>query len=109
MGLWQECGALVDVGQQVHLEVGGEGVRQAHVAREGGQDEVAHLDAAGRDDLAQLEVVLAQELREVMQQHQQHPQGPLHQTACQTTVSLTLFGSKAFIYNWPVCCCEAQP
>lgn len=75
--LWDKSGALVDLWQEVHLEVGGEGVRQAHVAGEGRQDEVAHLDAAGRDDIAQLEVVLTQELREVMQQHQQHPQSAL--------------------------------
>ena len=35
VGLWHESGALIDLGQQVHLEVGGEGVGQAHVAREG--------------------------------------------------------------------------
>ena len=34
LGLWHKLGALVDLWQQVHLEVGGEGVRQAHVAWE---------------------------------------------------------------------------
>lgn len=33
--LWNKSGALVDLRQQVHLEVGGKGVRQAHVAGEG--------------------------------------------------------------------------
>lgn len=60
-----------------HLEVGGEGVGQAHVAGEGRQDEVAHLDARGRHHVAQLKVVLAQELWEIVQQHEQHAQRPL--------------------------------
>ena len=70
LGLWHKSRALIDFWQEVHFEVGGEGVRQAHVAWEGGQDEVAHLDAAGGNGIAQLEVVLTQELREVMQKHQ---------------------------------------
>ena len=32
-----------DVGEHLDLEVGREGVREAHVPREGGEDEVAHL------------------------------------------------------------------
>ena len=32
-----------DVRQHLDLEVGREGVREAHVPREGGEDEVAHL------------------------------------------------------------------
>mmetsp|Transcript_42174 Transcript_42174/g.109367 ORF Transcript_42174/g.109367 Transcript_42174/m.109367 type:complete len:264 (-) Transcript_42174:1570-2361(-) len=74
LGVGQRARRLVDLREQVHLEVGREGVRQAHVAREGAQDEVAHLDAAGRDDVAQRKVVLAQKLRKVVQQHQQHAQ-----------------------------------
>ena len=35
------------------------------------------MDAAGRDDIAQLEVILTQELWEVVQQYQQHPQSTL--------------------------------
>mmetsp|Transcript_8574 Transcript_8574/g.22973 ORF Transcript_8574/g.22973 Transcript_8574/m.22973 type:complete len:294 (-) Transcript_8574:5821-6702(-) len=63
-----------DLRQQVHLEVGRERVRQAHIAWEGRQDEVAHLHAGGRDVVAQGEVVLTQELREVVQQDQQQAQ-----------------------------------
>ena len=80
-GLGQEAGRLADLRQQVDLEVGREGVGQAHVAREGGQDQVAHLDAAGGDHIAQREVVLAQELGEVMQQDQEDAQGALVQEA----------------------------
>ena len=63
-----------NLGQEVHLEVGRERVRQAHVARERAQDEVPHLDAVGRDDVAQRVVVLAEKLREVVQQDEQEPQ-----------------------------------
>jgi hypothetical protein len=52
---------------------------QSHVAREGGEDEIPHLDARGRDDVAEAEVVVAQELGEVVEQHQQHPQRALVQ------------------------------
>lgn len=40
-----------------------------------------HLDARGRDDVAQVEVELAQELGEVVQQQQQHAQRALVQQA----------------------------
>ena len=60
-----------------HLEVRCEGVGQAHVAGEGTEYEVAHLDAVGRDDVAEGEVVLTEELGEVVQQNQQHPQRAL--------------------------------
>ncbi|CAN8001118.1 unnamed protein product [Ixodes pacificus] len=72
-------GRLGDLGQHLHLEVGRERVRQAHVAGEGTQDQVAHLDAVGRDQVAETIVVVAQELREVVQQHQQHPQRALRE------------------------------
>lgn len=58
-----------------HLEVGREGVGQAHGAREGRQDEVAHLHTRRRDGVAQREVVLAQELGEVVQQHLRYSTG----------------------------------
>ena len=51
-----------DLGQHVHLQVGGEGVGQPHVAGEGGEDEVPHLDAVGRDHVAEAVVVVTQEL-----------------------------------------------
>ena len=50
-----EAGGCADLRQQVHLEVGSEGVWQSHVAGERAQDEVAHLDAAGRDRIAHLQ------------------------------------------------------
>jgi len=61
-----------DVREHVHLQVGREGVRQAHVARERTQDEVTHLDAVWCDDITEGVVVVTEELWEVMQQHQQH-------------------------------------
>lgn len=64
-----------------HLEIGREGVRQAHAAGERRQDEVAQLDARGRDDVAEAQVVVAQELREVVQQHQKGPEHALVQEA----------------------------
>ena len=57
------------------LEVRSEWVWESEVAREGGQDEVPHLNAVGRNYVAEHEVVVAQELREVVQQHQQHAEG----------------------------------
>ncbi|CAN8024690.1 unnamed protein product [Ixodes persulcatus] len=72
-------GRLGDLGQHLHLEVGRERVWQAHVAGEGTQDQVAHLDAVGRDQVAETIVVVAQELRKIVQQHQQHPQRALRE------------------------------
>ena len=63
-----------DVRQTVDLQVGSEGVREPHVAWKCTQDEVAHLNAVGRDDVTEGVVVVTQELREVMQQHQQDSQ-----------------------------------
>mmetsp|Transcript_25033 Transcript_25033/g.69879 ORF Transcript_25033/g.69879 Transcript_25033/m.69879 type:complete len:303 (-) Transcript_25033:2245-3153(-) len=76
-----DAGGLGDLREEVDLEVGREGVRQPHVPREGRQDEVAHLDARGRDDVAQEEVVLAQKLGEVVQEDEQHAEGAAVQQA----------------------------
>ena len=57
-----------------HLEVGCEGVGQAHAAREGGENEIPHLDTVGRNNVAEPVVVVTQELREIVQQDQQHTQ-----------------------------------
>ena len=73
----EDPGSLRDVGKAVHLQVGREGVRQPHVAWECAQDEVAHLDAVGRDDVAEGVVVVAEELWEVVEQHQQDSQRAL--------------------------------
>ena len=70
-----------------HLEVRCEGVRQAHVAGEGTEYEVAHLNAVGRDDVAEGEVVLTEELGEVVQQNQQHPQRALQGRAEQRSIA----------------------
>lgn len=56
------------------LQVGREGVGEPHVAWEGTEDEVAELDAVGRDHVAEAVVVVAQELGEVVQQDQKHSQ-----------------------------------
>mmetsp|Transcript_3880 Transcript_3880/g.9769 ORF Transcript_3880/g.9769 Transcript_3880/m.9769 type:complete len:403 (-) Transcript_3880:512-1720(-) len=65
-------GCVFDLLEEVDLEVGHEGVGELHLPREGRQDEVAHLDAVLRDDVAQGEVVLAQKLGVVVQHYQQH-------------------------------------
>mmetsp|Transcript_22801 Transcript_22801/g.77119 ORF Transcript_22801/g.77119 Transcript_22801/m.77119 type:complete len:213 (-) Transcript_22801:1568-2206(-) len=66
-----------DLGQQVHLQVWRKRVRQAHAARERREEEVAQLDAARRDDVAEGEVVVGEEFRKVVQQHQEHAQRAL--------------------------------
>mmetsp|Transcript_10100 Transcript_10100/g.24108 ORF Transcript_10100/g.24108 Transcript_10100/m.24108 type:complete len:339 (+) Transcript_10100:48-1064(+) len=62
----------LDLRQQVDLQVGHERVGQLHVPRECRQDQVPDLDAGDRHDVAEGEVVLAEELREVVEKHQQH-------------------------------------
>ena len=57
--------------RSAHLEVRCEGVRQPHVPGEGAEDEVAHLNARRGDGVAEPVVVLAEELGEVVEQHQQ--------------------------------------
>ena len=66
-----------DVRQHVDLEVRRERVRQAHVARECAQYEVAHLDAVWRDDVAEGVVIVAEELGEVVKQDQEDSQRAL--------------------------------
>lgn len=56
------------------LQIGREGVGEPHVAWEGTEDEVAELDAVGRDHVAEAVMVVAQELWEVVQQDQEHSQ-----------------------------------
>ena len=46
LGGGHKAGGLGDLGQEIHLEGGGEGVGQAHRAREGRQHQVAHLQRA---------------------------------------------------------------
>eukprot|EP00047_Mylnosiga_fluctuans_P016996 m.58000 g.58000 ORF g.58000 m.58000 type:complete len:508 (-) comp6866_c1_seq1:1785-3308(-) len=77
----QDDGSLADLGQQINLEVRRERVGQAHVAGERAEDKVAHLDAGRGDDIAQAEVVVAQELREVVQQDEHHTEGATVQRA----------------------------
>ena len=59
------------------LEVGCEGIWQSHVAREGTENEVPHLDTVGRDDITEREVIVTEKLGEVMEEDQQHSQGAL--------------------------------
>eukprot|EP00965_Chrysotila_dentata_P090370 2981930-Pleurochrysis_carterae.AAC.2 len=59
---------------RARLEVWREGVWQPHVAREGGENEVSHLDARRRDGVAEEEVVVAQKLWKVVEQHEEHAQ-----------------------------------
>ena len=62
------------------LEVGCERIGESHVAWECTEDEVPHLDAVRRDDITERVVVFAQELWEIVEQHQQHTQRTLYTT-----------------------------
>ena len=62
----EDPGSLCDVRQAVNLQVRGEGIWQPHVAGEGAQDQIAHLDAVGGDDITECVVVVTQELGKVM-------------------------------------------
>lgn len=62
-----------------YLELRHERVGEGHVAREGREDEVAQLNAGGRDAVAEARVVFAEELWKVVQEHEQHPQRALVQ------------------------------
>mmetsp|Transcript_25110 Transcript_25110/g.82321 ORF Transcript_25110/g.82321 Transcript_25110/m.82321 type:complete len:315 (-) Transcript_25110:2287-3231(-) len=71
--------ALRNLRQEIHLQIWCEGVGQAHVARKGAENQVAHLDARWRDCVAEVEMVVAEKLGKVVQQHQQHTQYALVQ------------------------------
>lgn len=58
----------------LYLQIGCEGIREPHVPWEGTEDEVAELDAVGRNDITEAVMIVAQELWEVMQQNQKHSQ-----------------------------------
>lgn len=53
-----------------HLQVRSEGIRKAHIAREGRENEIPHLDAVRWDHVTEGEVVITQKLWEIMQQYQ---------------------------------------
>lgn len=59
---------VADLLEHVDLEIRRERIGQAHVARKRAQYEIAHLDAVGRDDVAEAVVVVAEELGEIVQQ-----------------------------------------
>ena len=61
-----------DLRQHVHLQVWREWIRKSHVAWKRTEHEIADLDAVWRNDVAESIVVVAEEFREVMQQHQQN-------------------------------------
>ena len=63
----------------VYLEIGCERVRKPHVAWKGTEDEVAELDTVGWDNITEAVMVVTQELWEVMQEDQEHPQCALEQ------------------------------
>lgn len=67
--------------QDAHLEVRGEGVWKAHAAGECCQHQIAQLNARRRDDVAEAQVVVAQELGEVVKQHKQSTEHALVQEA----------------------------
>mmetsp|Transcript_1979 Transcript_1979/g.8732 ORF Transcript_1979/g.8732 Transcript_1979/m.8732 type:complete len:506 (-) Transcript_1979:5199-6716(-) len=68
---------LRDLREAIHLQIGLQRIRQVRVPRIGRQDQVPHLDARRRNDVAEAQMVVDQELREIVQEHQQRPQRPL--------------------------------
>lgn len=68
------CCASVRHQTNLYLQIGCEGIREPHVPWEGTEDEVAELDAVGRNDITEAVMIVAQELWEVMQQNQKHSQ-----------------------------------
>ena len=56
-------------------------VGQSQRGRVGAEDDVAHLNATGWNDVAKRKVKLAQELREVVQENHQQTQRPMEQCA----------------------------
>ena len=50
-----------------YLQVRREGVWKSHVAWEGAQDQIPHLDAVWRDDVTETEVVITKEFWEVVE------------------------------------------
>lgn len=81
----------------INLQIGCEWVREPHVAWEGTEDEVAELDAVGRDNVAEAVMVITQELWEVMQQDQEHSQCALNQP---TTTTIHLFVAQKVAETW---------
>ena len=67
----------LDLGQQVDLEVLAERVRLLNLRRVGGQDEVAHLNAVLGQAVHEVEVEVAQEVREVLLDHVEHAERPV--------------------------------
>ena len=62
----------------VYLQIGCKGVRKPHVAWKGTEDKVTELDAVGRDNVTEAIMVITQELWEVVEQNQEHPQCALN-------------------------------
>lgn len=60
-----------------YLQVWRERVWQAHVARISRQYQVSHLNAVGRNNIAEPEMVITEEFRKIVQQHQQNTQRSL--------------------------------
>lgn len=82
---------------RLYLQIGSEGVWKPHVAWEGTQNQVAELDAVGRDDVTEAVVVVTQELWEVMQQDKQDTQGTLRTGEKSSQVTSHFKGKKTNI------------
>ena len=57
VGRRQEAGRVANLRKDVDTQIGREGIRQLHLAVEGREHQVAHLDTGRRDAVAQGEVV----------------------------------------------------
>ena len=68
---------VFDIGQQVDLQVRRERVRKPHVAGEGRENEVSHLNTVRRDHISEYVVMITQKLWKVVQKNQQNSKSSL--------------------------------
>ena len=61
----------IELPKPIDTQVGHERIRQAHISRVSGQNQIPQLDTVGRYDIAHAVVVVAEELGEVVEQHGQ--------------------------------------
>ena len=58
------------LGDSVKFDIAKVGIRKDKGRRKRAEDDIAQLDAAGRDDITKGEVIFAQEVWEIVQQNQ---------------------------------------
>ena len=86
----EDARRLRDLREDVYFEVWRKWVWETHVARESREDEVAHLYARCRDDIAQREVVVTEKFRKIVKKYELRRYLDSHaiQTCLQQMVSM---------------------